>query len=71
MTLCPSQEDDHAPFPHYLVTTPKYTYVICAHCSHWIERMVKGCTCREQCHIIAALDRDLFVTKSKGASPSE
>lgn len=69
MELCPNQEDDHAPFPHYLVTTRTETYVICAHCGHWIERMVKGCNCREQCHIIAALDRDLFVTKKSGTPP--
>jgi hypothetical protein len=62
ITICKNQDDEHAPFPHYLVQTYnhirerdqsviiEYVYVVCAHCDHWIERTVPACPCREDCH---------------------
>ena len=56
--ICPNQEDSHASFPHYLITSSgnsgnrdlPVTLVVCAHCDHWIARPVPSCRCREDCH---------------------
>lgn len=63
ITICPETEDQHAIFPHYLVTPVTYimvfkvpqpiygpTYIICTTCRHWARRTVPRCRCPYNCH---------------------
>ena len=49
-------DDAHAPFPHRVVNGK---FVICAECDHWIEREVSLCQCKQHCHNLAAVLREL------------
>lgn len=65
ITMCDSADDQHAPFPHRLVTVeihkrrvkfkppePKQVivYVVCCQCDHWIGRIKGPCDCPYNCH---------------------
>lgn len=63
--ICPSDNDNHAPFAHRLVMPNNImvkhgqldvlnevqpVLVVCAYCDHWVLRVAGRCRCTVDCH---------------------
>lgn len=73
--LCEMIEDEHASFPHRLVTADtthkcgrkcppdhkpeKIVFVICANCDHWIKGDYPTCDCDWRCHAEGTIEESV------------